>query len=151
LGCGNILLGDDGFGPLVAEELLKSYSLPENVSVINAGSNVRNILFHIALNEEKPRRIIIIDAINAGRTPGELMEIPIDDIPANKIDDFSMHQVPTSNLLKELKELCKIDVVVMACQVKEMPAEVTTSVSRQISDAIPEACDRIMKIIYREA
>ena len=99
-GCGNILFGDDGFGPRVAEELIKNYPLPENVGVINTGTGVRNILFDIALSEKKPERIIIIDAIDAGKTPGEIFELPIDEIPEKKIDDFSMHQLPTSNLLK---------------------------------------------------
>jgi coenzyme F420 hydrogenase subunit delta len=147
LGCGNILFGDDGFGPLVAEALLKNYSLPEHVGVINAGSGVRNILFQLALNEEKPGKIIIIDAVDAGRTPGEIFELSIDEIPENKINDFSMHQLPTSNLLKELKEFCKVDVVIMACQVEKIPEEVTAFVSKRITDAIPEACERINEII----
>lgn len=77
LGCGNILFGDDGFGPYVAEELRKNYKLPENAGVINAGSAVRSILFDIALSEKKPEKIIIIDAIDAGKTPGEIFELPI--------------------------------------------------------------------------
>lgn len=147
LGCGNILFGDDGFGPHVAEELQKNYNLPENVGVINAGSSVRNILFNIALSEKKPDKIIIIDAIDAAKTPGEIFELPIDEIPEKKIDDFSMHQLPTSNLLKELKDFCKVDIVIIACQVENIPEEVTASISKKITDAIPEVCKRINEII----
>ena len=147
LGCGNILFGDDGFGPYVAEELQKKYNLPENVGVINAGSSVRNILFDIALSEKKPDKIIIVDAIDAAKTPGEIFELPIDEIPENKIDDFSMHQLPTSNLLKELKDFCKVDVIIIACQVENIPEEVTASISKKITDAIPEVCKRINEII----
>lgn len=147
LGCGNILFGDDGFGPHVAEELLRNHNLPENVSVINAGTSVRNILFDIALSEKKPDKIIIIDAIDAGKTPGEIFELSIDEIPEKKIDDFSMHQLPTSNLLKELKDLCKVNVIIIACQVESIPEEVTASVSKKITDAIPEVCKRINEII----
>jgi len=147
LGCGNILFGDDGFGPHVAEELQKNYNLPENVGVINAGSSVRNILFDIALSEKKPDKIIIVDAIDAGKTPGEIFELSIDEIPEKKIDDFSMHQLPTSNLLKELKDFCKVNVIIIACQVESIPEEVTASVSKKITDAIPEVCKRINEII----
>ncbi len=147
LGCGNILFGDDGFGPHVAEELQKNYNLPENVGVINAGSSVRNILFDIVLSEKKPDKIIIVDAIDAGKTPGEIFELPIDEIPEKKIDDFSMHQLPTSNLLKELKDFCKVDIVIIACQVENIPEEVTASISKKITDAIPEVCKRINEII----
>ena len=146
-GCGNILFGDDGFGPRVAEELLKNHDLPENVGVINAGTSVRNILFDIALSEKKPEKIIIIDAIDAGKTPGEIFELPIDEIPEKKIDDFSMHQLPTSNLLKELKDFCKVDVIIIACQVENIPTEVSTTISKKLIDAIPEVCKRINEII----
>jgi len=147
LGCGNILFGDDGFGPRVAEELLKNYYLPENVGIINAGTSVRNILFDIALSEKKPDKIIIVDAVDAAKTPGEIFELPIDEIPEKKIDDFSMHQFPTSNLLKELKEFCKVDIVIMACQVEKIPEEITVSISKEVTDAIPEVCKRINEII----
>jgi len=146
-GCGNILFSDDGFGPRVAEELLKNYQLPENVGVINAGTSIRNILFDIALSEKKPEKIIIIDAIDAGKTPGEIFELPIDEIPEKKIDDFSMHQLPTSNLLKELKDLCKVDVIIIACQVENILAEVSTDISKKLIDAIPEVCKRINELI----
>jgi len=147
LGCGNILFGDDGFGPHVAEELQRNYNIPENVGVINAGSSVRNILFDITLSEKKPEKIIIVDAIDAGKTPGEIFELPIEEIPEKKIDDFSMHQLPTSNLLKELKDFCKVDVIIIACQVENIPEEVTASISKKITDAIPEVCKRINEII----
>ncbi len=147
LGCGNILYGDDGFGPFVAEELQKNYNLPENVCVINAGSSVRNILFDITLSERKPDKIIIVDAIDAAKTPGEIFDLPVDEIPEKKIDDFSIHQAPTSNLLKELKDFCDVDIAIIACQVENIPEEVTVSVSKKITDAIPEACKRINEII----
>jgi coenzyme F420 hydrogenase subunit delta len=146
-GCGNILFSDDGFGPRVAEELLNNYHLPGNVGVINAGTSVRNILFDIALSEKKPVKIIIVDAIDAGKTPGEIFELPIDEIPEKKIDDFSMHQLPTSNLLKELQDLCKVDVIIIACQVENIPTEVTTDISKKLIDAIPEVCKRIIELV----
>jgi coenzyme F420 hydrogenase subunit delta len=146
-GCGNILYSDDGFGPRVAEELINNYSLPENVGVFNVGTSIRNILFDIALSEKKPEKIIIIDAIDAGMSPGEIFELPIDEIPEKKIDDFSMHQLPTSNLLKELKDLCKIDVIVIACQIESISGEVSTTLSKKLIDAIPDACHRISEIV----
>lgn len=141
------MFGDDGFGPNVAEELQKNYNLPEDIVVINAGSSVRNILFDITLSERRPRKIIIVDAVDAAKTPGEIFELPIDEIPEKKIDDFSMHQLPTSNLLKELKDFCKVDIVIIACQVENIPEEVTASISKKITDAIPEVCKRINEII----
>jgi coenzyme F420 hydrogenase subunit delta len=147
LGCGNILLGDDGFGPAVVEYIKKNYQIPSNVCILNAGTSVRKILFPILISEIKPKRIIIVDAVDVGRTPGEVFEINIDDIPANKIDDFSMHQLPTSNLLKELKDVCNIDVIVIAVQVENIPDDVTIGLSRKIIDSVPKASDMVFEKI----
>ena len=38
LGLGNVLMGDDGFGPYVIEALKAGYSFPPNVSVIDIGT-----------------------------------------------------------------------------------------------------------------
>jgi len=147
LGCGNILFGDDGFGPRVAEELLRKDHLPEDVGVIIAGTSVRTILFDLVLSEKKPEKIIIIDAIDAGKSPGEIFELPIDEIPLKKIDDFSMHQLPTSNLLKELKDLCNVDVRIIACQVENIPTEVCGTLSNKLMDAIPQVSKRVYDLV----
>ncbi|MCL4376759.1 MAG: hydrogenase maturation protease [Actinobacteria bacterium] len=144
LGCGNELFGDDGFGPQTVEYLKNNYSIPENVEVINAGTSIRNLLFDIILFEKKPEKIIIVDAIDAGRIPGDIFEISIDNIPENKCDDFSMHQLPTSNLLKELKELCMVEIKIFACQVKNLPKSVSAGLSKKIRDSIPEMCKLII-------
>ena len=95
LGCGNILFGDDGFGSSVAERLQDSALLPNNVSVINAGTGVRGILFDLVVNEKRPRKVIVIDAIDAKRRPGEIFKIDLEEIPKNKVDDFTVHGMPT--------------------------------------------------------
>jgi coenzyme F420 hydrogenase subunit delta len=147
IGCGNILFGDDGFGPEAVKYLKKNFQIPENVELVNAGTGIRNILFDIVLAEKKPDKIIIIDAIDAGRKPGDIFEIEIEDIPENKIDDFSMHQLPTSNLLKELKEHCKVNIKIYSCQVENIPKSVSTGLSKRLLDAVPEICEIIFKKI----
>jgi len=146
-GCGNILFGDDGFGPHVVEKFHEIYEIPKHVGVINAGTSVRNILFDITLSEKKPDKIIIVDAIDAGRIPGEIFEISVDEIPDKKIDDFSMHQLPTSNLLKELKDFCKVEIIIIACQVENIPTEVSTTLSKSLIEAVTEVCQRIDALV----
>ena len=147
LGCGNILLGDDGFGPRVVEDLMNNNGLPGNVEVVNAGTSVRNLLFDVVLSEKRPRRIIIIDAIDAGVRPGEILEMSLDEIPEKKIDDFSMHQLPTSNLLKELKDICNVDVRILACQIANMPEEVSSGVSKALLEAMPAVQEKVKYLI----
>ncbi len=138
LGCGNIFFGDDGFGCAVAEELERR-TLPDSVCAIDAGTSVRKILFTLCLSPVRPRRVVIVDAIDAGRTPGEIFEIDPDEIPHVKLDDFSMHQLPTSNLLRELKQLCGVDVRILACQAGPLPESVAPGLSEPVRDAVGRA------------
>ena len=147
LGCGNILFGDDGFGPAVVDCLLENYPLPPDVCVLNVGISVRNLLFTITLSDRRPGKIIIIDAIDAGKPVGEIFELDIDQLPKVKIDDFSMHQLPTSNLLKELNEFCDIDVKILSAQVQQIPDEVDPGLSKVIRSVIPAACKKIIALI----
>jgi coenzyme F420 hydrogenase subunit delta len=104
-GCGNPLFGDDGFGPKVIEYLEAHHSMPEHAACMDIGTSIRDILFDILLSENKPRQIIVIDAADKkGKTPGEIFEISVDAIDAKKTSDFSLHQFPTTNMLKELKD-----------------------------------------------
>ena len=147
-GCGNILFGDDGFGPAVVEKLIQNYTIPEDVCVINAGTSVRDILFNITLDEKKPKIIIIVDAVDIGRKPGEIFEIDLDEIPEKKIDDFSMHQMPTSNLLRELRDLCRVKVRILSCQVEHIPEEIEPGLSEILNDKVKEMCDKIVKDFF---
>jgi len=78
-GCGNILFGDDGFGPAVVNHLKEKYSLPDDVLVMDVGTSIRDILFDLALSEKKPKKIIVFDAVDyPDRKPGEVFEIPVE-------------------------------------------------------------------------
>ncbi len=145
LGCGNVLFGDDGFGPAVAKRLAGSPELPADVCVVDAGIGSRGILFTIALSNSRPERIVVVDAVDAGRTPGEVFEIGVADIPERKIDDFSMHQLPTSNLLRELDELCGVVVTIVAVQVRDIPESVRPGLSDVVRDAVPVACRKVLE------
>ena len=144
-GCGNILLGDDGFGPAVAEKLRASDIVPTWAEVIDAGTSVREYLFDIALSEQRPELIVVLDAVDVGRPPGDVFEIPLDDIPLVKVSDYSLHQAPTSNLLRQLRDHCGVNVRVIVCQVEQIPDEVKIGLSPKVEDAVARAAQLIEK------
>lgn len=145
LGCGNTLFGDDGFGPAVIDYLEKDCRVPEDVTILDAGTGAREILFNIALGEKKPKRIIIVDAVDCRREPGDMFTVPIEDLPEKKIDDFCLHQLPTSNLLKELRDLCQVEVILLAVQPESVPETVRPGLSRKVKDAVPRVGEYIRK------
>ena len=147
-GCGNTLFGDDGFGPEVVEHLLSHYSIPNNVCLLDVGTGIRKILFTLTLSEARPKVIVVIDAVDKGRKPGEVFEISLEEVPEVKIDDFSMHQVPSSNLLKELQDLCSVEVRVMACQIDSIPETMQTGLSEPLQKAVPLMAQRIVEEFF---
>jgi coenzyme F420 hydrogenase subunit delta len=145
LGCGNTLFGDDGFGCAVIDYLEAHYRVPEAVCLLDVGTGVRKLLFTLCLSPVRPERLIILDAIDAGRTPGEVFEIDPAEIPVAKLDDFSLHQLPTSNLLCELQETCGVVVRVLACQTGPLPAEISEGLSEAVSKAVPRAAEWLVR------
>jgi coenzyme F420 hydrogenase subunit delta len=149
-GCGNVLLGDDGFGPSVIQHLRQRYQLPPHMHVVDVGTSIRNILFDLALLEKKPKLIIIVDAVEfENRKPGEVFEIPLDSIPEQKVDNYSLHQFPTVNLLRELRDQGQTNIAVFVAQVGESPEEVKPGLSKPMRAAVPEICKRILQHVER--
>lgn len=147
-GCGNPLFGDDGFGPEVIDYLEKHHTPPEATAWIDVGTSIREILFDIILSDKKPEKIIIIDTIDSSdKKPGDIFEIDIDEINPKKISDYSLHQFPTTNMLKELKEETSIDIRMLVTQIDFIPDEVAPGMSASVSKAVPKICDKIIDII----
>ncbi len=82
-GVGNVLRGDDGFGPAVTQRLAH---LPEGADVIETG------IGGIALVQELQAgydALIVVDAVDRGRPPGHVMLIDL-DVP--HVDDMEWGQ-----------------------------------------------------------
>ncbi len=147
-GCGNILWGDDGFGPAVIEHLQQHYSLPDDVLAQDVGTSIRDVLFDLILSEKKPRMLIVVDAVDhPDRRPGEVFEIPVEAIPEKKISDFSLHQFPTVNMLQEIKEKSGMQVKIIVARTESVPDEVKPGLSETMQRAVPVACERIMAAV----
>jgi coenzyme F420 hydrogenase subunit delta len=149
-GCGNPLFGDDGFGAEVVRFLESVYWIPEDAAVLDVGTAVREILFDLILSGQHPDRIVIVDAMTIeGATPGDISEIGLEDIQPAKIVDFSLHQFPTTNLLKELRNHTNIDVRVLVVEPDRIPDKVQPGLTETVHKAIFPMCERIMSILNK--
>jgi coenzyme F420 hydrogenase subunit delta len=146
-GCGNTLFGDDGFGSEVANTLMTKYDFSPAVHIVDAGTSVRDMLFDILLSEEKPGQIIIVDVCDIGLLPGTIAEIPLSALTPAKISDFSLHQFPTTNLLKEIRDNAKINLKIFVVQPGEIPKEVSPGLSVFVQKAVLSMCETIKKNI----
>ncbi len=148
LGCGNRLFGDDGFGPAVADYLVAQYDIPDDVYIADAGTGVRNLLFTLCLSPRRPRRIVIIDAMDRGKSPGTIFELPLGAVPLEKTDDFSLHQAPSSNLARELQE-AGVEVRVIACQTGHIPDVIEPGLSGPVAEAVPALSRQIAREYFQ--
>lgn len=152
-GCGNVIMGDDGYGPAVVDRLHEQFCFPQESQAVDVGTCLRDYLFDYLLSEEgRPEQIIILDAVDfPGRDPGELFQILPSEIPAKKIHDFSLHQFPTVNLLQELEQYTGIKVLILAAQVHAIPDEIAPGLSPFMLEAVDKACEQIAQLLSLKA
>jgi len=150
-GCGNTLLGDDGFGPAVIAALQSEDSIPGHVTLEDVGTGIREYLFDFVLAPNlAPDLLIILDAVDfKGRRPGEVFTITPDAIPPQKIHDFSLHQFPTVNLLRELAEYTGSSVHIIAAQIEYIPDEIQPGLTPSMQIAVKEACKQVKRLIIQ--
>lgn len=151
-GCGNPLFGDDGFGPAVIDHMEAHCTIPDDTCCVDVGTSIRGILFDLLLVENKPTQIILVDAVDfPGRIPGEVFEIDVDDISPAKIADFSPHQFPTVNMLKEIRDCTDIDVRVLVAQIDVIPDEAKEGLSAALLEAVEPMCLLILQTLKGSA
>jgi len=142
-GCGNPLFGDDGFGPAVIEELQK-LSLPDNVTVQDAGLGGPHFIFTL-LEPEVTKKLIIIDCASwSDKEPGTIDTLCVRDLPPGAYRDA--HSWDLSEPLQKLDD--KMDITIIGCQ----PAKVTfpdmdIGLSNEVQKAIPDAVRKVLELI----
>ncbi len=150
IGCGNVLFGDDGFGPAVIERLHADYLLPDEVVAVDAGTAAGELLLDALLGEETPGTLIILDAMDFGLEPGVVEEVPLEALPVNKRADFSVHQFPAVNILKELRERKGVALKLLGCQVKSLPDEIHPGLSSPVARAVNNTAKLIFEMVCKE-
>lgn len=68
VGIGNVLTGDDGFGPFLVSVLEATYEFPEGVEVKDLGTPGLNLLSELADYDD----VIVVDTVNATGPAGEV-------------------------------------------------------------------------------
>ncbi len=145
LGCGSVLFGDDGFGLATVEYIQKNCDVPDDVDVMDVGTGTSRVLLALALSEEKPEKIIILDAVDLRKKPGEIFQISIEDLPESKTRKFSPHLFPPTNLLKEVRD-GGVEVVILACQVEKIPEVVNPGLSKSVERSVPKAAKMALEL-----
>ncbi len=107
LGIGNVLWADEGFGVRCIEELNRQYVFPDNVVLMDGGTQGIYLVQHVQAADI----LIVFDAIDYGLAGGEMKCIEGDDVPSFMgARKMSLHQtgfqevLATSELLGDYPE-----------------------------------------------
>jgi hydrogenase maturation protease len=138
LGLGNLLLADEGVGVHVAQRLLE-LDHPEDAVVLDVGSAVLDALPAIAAAE----KVIVVDAMNAGGTPGTVYRVPIEDC-VNSGPIGSVHGFDLKSVLHLVGREHPPEVIVIGIEPEAI------SWSTELSGPVAEALPDVISTIQRE-
>lgn len=101
LGIGNLLRTDDGAGVHAVGMLIRSGQLPDHVEAVDAGTCILELPALMRGRE----RVIIIDAMDAGDTPGTVYHFPAEQLTPSGGLPLSLHGAGIVDALKILRFL----------------------------------------------
>ncbi len=135
LGVGNLLMSDDGVGVHAVQRLL-ARSLPAGVEVVDGGTCGLDLLQYF----EGVERLIVLDAADLGRAPGEIARLEGDAVPAFLALKVSPHEINLPELLfsAKLSDIYPREVVVLGIQ----PASLETGV--ELTPAVAARLDALV-------
>ena len=145
LGIGNLILGDDGVGVHVANEVKKHINFPD-VTVDEAITGGMNLL-DLLLGYDKA---IIIDAVKSKDSEkGEVKRILLSDFTTmHSCNPHDVSLAEAINMAKKLgEERIPKEIVIIGIMMKETPCEFGEELSEKIAAAVPKAVEMTLNEI----
>jgi hydrogenase maturation protease len=142
IGLGNPLLGDEGIGVRLVEEL-KRLRLPDGVAVVEGGTAGLGLIGLM----EGYQQVIIVDAADMGQPPGQVVRFTPPEVQFKTAKaPLSLHQIGLGEVLAMAKalEVAPDELVIIGIQ--PVRVEAGAKLSPEVEGAIPH----IIRIILDE-
>ena len=138
IGLGNPLMGDDGAGCAVAEQLAADPRLPENVEVICGGSDLLRCSDQI----DGRARVVVIDAVQDDAEPGSVSSF---DDAGSDLDDRQdhAHQLSAVQAIRLLKLTTSAHCRLLGISISSAAAG--ARLSPALVDRMPAILDRVLQ------
>jgi hydrogenase maturation protease len=146
LGVGNRLMGDDGFGPRVIEELQKR-DIPSNVELMDAGVGGMAILSWI----EGADKVVIIDSVQTNNEPpGTVYRFTDKELPPSDMFMLSLHDLNLMDTINIGRVVQKMpdEIVIIGVEVKRV-AEFVDGLTPEVEAAMKEVIDLVVEEINK--
>ena len=139
LGIGNTLYTDEGLGVHAIAALEKQYGQDAQVELIDGSTDGMSLLGPV----EDTDYLIVIDAINAGKEGGTIIELHGNDIPAYYGIKMSIHQLGFQEVLlaSKLREKYPKNIVMIGMQPTSL--ELAIGLSKTNEAQLPELIKRV--------
>ena len=142
LGLGNILLGDEGVGVRVIEQLF-SHPLPDEIEVIDGGTAGYELINFF----EGKEKVIIVDAVKTDDTPGSVYKMDLSIVQEDETVQLSLHQIGLKNVFKMASMMDLNPEVTLIGIVPKDYQDYNIGLSEEVEKAIPLAIETVLKEI----
>ncbi len=136
---GNLIYRDEGVGVHVIEEM-KKMELPPRVELLDIGTSTMDLISYL----DGVKKLIVIDAMKAGGTPGTLYRCDPEDLLPKEEGPVSIHEIGLLETLTMAKKKgLEIDTVVIGVEPKVF--DWGMELSEEVKDRIPDIIDAVLK------
>jgi hydrogenase maturation protease len=147
IGLGNVLMGDDAFGPYVIQVLEAEYEFPERVVLMDLGTPSLDLATYI----EDLEVLIILDSVGAEGSPGSVRTYRREELLSRPLEPRTNAHEPglkEALLVSEFRGRGPRE----ALFVGVVPEQTSTSVglSEAVSAAIPRAVEEVLRELRRQ-
>jgi hydrogenase maturation protease len=145
IGLGSPLMGDDGLGLVALERLRDRWTFDPPVEFVDGGTWGMNLLHEI----EDATRVVLIDAINAGRSPGSVIQLERADLPRFFALKLSPHQIDMKEVLAVAELRGTLPQQTVAIGIQPDRVELATELSPVVRDGVDSLVTRIIRQLER--
>ncbi|SBS77844.1 Hydrogenase maturation protease [uncultured Mycobacterium sp.] len=144
VGCGNLLRGDDGVGPILVRHLWER-GVPEGGRLVDGGTAGMDVAFQMRGAE----RVVIIDASATGAAPGTVYRVPgeeLEDLPP--VHGLHTHSFRWDNAIAfarwALGDKCPTDITVFLIEASGVEP------GADLTEPVESAMEQVIGIIERD-
>lgn len=144
VGCGNLLRGDDGVGPVLIRHLWDR-GVPDGARLVDGGTAGMDVAFQM----RGAGKVVIVDASTTGVAPGTVYRVPGEELgnlpPLSGLHTHSFrwdHAIPFARWA--LGEACPTDITVFLIEAADM------EMGAELSEPVAAAMEQVIALIERD-
>lgn len=138
-------MGDEGVGVHAIRALKESYSLPENITLIDGGSMGLDLLPFL----ENTAKLLIVDAVFSGSQAGSIHVYEGPGIPAVLSHKTSVHQIGLKDLIFALNFMNKSPEEICLIGVEPENMDILLDLSPRLKEVFPHLIRAIITRLSR--